>query len=101
MVGEILREGWQKSLEEHRVWEREQALTKATEPNSSAPTETGLIAERSAIRDITVPAARQVVEYPLPFSENTMREFFLDSQGRMWWASPTNNKVGYFYLASN
>jgi streptogramin lyase len=47
------------------------------------------------------PKTRRVVEYPLPFSENTMREFFLDDQGRMWWASPSNNKVGYFYLASN
>jgi hypothetical protein len=28
-----------------------------------------------------------------------MREFFLDSQGHMWFATPTNNRVGYFYLA--
>ena len=42
----------------------------------------------------------QVVEYPLPFSENPMREFFLDKDGRMWFASPSNNKVGYFYLAN-
>jgi len=27
-----------------------------------------------------------------------MREFFLDSQGRMWYASSVNNKVGYFYF---
>jgi hypothetical protein len=27
-----------------------------------------------------------------------MRELFLDSQGRMWFATPTNNRVGYFYL---
>ncbi len=45
------------------------------------------------------PKTGQVVEYPLPFSENTMREFFLDDRGRMWFASPSNNKVGYFYLA--
>ena len=41
----------------------------------------------------------KVLEYPFPQSENTMREFFLDSQGRMWFATPTNNKVGYFFLA--
>ena len=28
-----------------------------------------------------------------------MREFFLDAQGHMWFATPTNNRVGYFYLA--
>ncbi len=42
----------------------------------------------------------RVVEYPFPHSENTMREFFYDSEGRMWFATPANNKVGYFYLAS-
>jgi virginiamycin B lyase len=41
-----------------------------------------------------------VVEYPFPHSENTTREFFYDSEGRMWFATPANNKVGYFYLAS-
>jgi virginiamycin B lyase len=46
------------------------------------------------------PKTEHVVEYPMPFSENTMREFFRDSQGRVWWASPSNNKVGYFYLAN-
>ena len=44
------------------------------------------------------PKTGHVTEYPFPFSENTMREFFHDSQGRIWWASPSNNKVGYFYL---
>jgi hypothetical protein len=28
-----------------------------------------------------------------------MREFFLDSQGRMWYASSVNNKVGYWYIS--
>jgi hypothetical protein len=32
-------------------------------------------------------------------AENTMREFILDAQGRMWFGTPANNKVGYFYLA--
>jgi hypothetical protein len=38
------------------------------------------------------------VEYPFPHSDGLMREFFLDSRGRMWYATPTNNRVGYFYL---
>ena len=45
-------------------------------------------------------ATGKVIEYPFPHSENTMREFFYDSQGRMWFATPANNKVGYFYLAA-
>ena len=28
-----------------------------------------------------------------------MREFFTDDKGRMWFGSPANNKVGYFYIA--
>jgi hypothetical protein len=28
-----------------------------------------------------------------------MRDFFLDDQGRMWFGSPANDRVGYFYLA--
>ena len=30
---------------------------------------------------------------------NRMREFNNDPQGRMWFASPGNNTVGYLYLA--
>ena len=45
------------------------------------------------------PKTGRVIEYPFPQSENTMREFFSDAQGRMWFGSPANNKVGYFYLA--
>ena len=44
------------------------------------------------------PKTGKVVEYPFPHSENTIREFFRDSEGRMWYGSPSNNKVGYFYL---
>jgi streptogramin lyase len=40
-----------------------------------------------------------VTEYPFPQAENTLREFYLDAQGRMWFGTPANNKVGYFYLA--
>src|ERR1035437_8838826 len=45
------------------------------------------------------PKTGNVVEYPFPHSEPAMREFFRDSQGRMWYGSAPNNKVGYFYLA--
>jgi len=45
------------------------------------------------------PKSGHVTEYPFPQSENTMREFYLDAQGRMWFGTPANNKVGYFYLA--
>jgi hypothetical protein len=42
--------------------------------------------------------ADEVIEYPYPHSEISMRELFLVSQGRMWYASSVNNKVGYFYF---
>ena len=45
------------------------------------------------------PKTGKVTKYPVPQSENTMREFYPDAQGRMWFGTPTNNKVGYFYLA--
>ena len=45
------------------------------------------------------PKSGHVTEYPFPQAENTMREFYLDAQGRMWFGTPANNKVGYFYLA--
>lgn len=41
----------------------------------------------------------EVTEYPFPHAEIYMREFFRDAQGRMWFASNPNNKIGYFYLA--
>jgi len=40
----------------------------------------------------------KVTEYPLPRAENTMRDFFLDDKGRMWFGSPANDRVGYFQL---
>ena len=42
------------------------------------------------------PKTGKILEYPTPYSENAMREFFLDAQGRMWFGTPTNNRVGYF-----
>ena len=47
------------------------------------------------------PKTGKVIQYPFDHAENTMREFFLDDQGRMWYGTPANNKVGYFYLAGN
>jgi streptogramin lyase len=44
------------------------------------------------------PKSEKVVEYPFPHSELCMREFFLDKQGRMWYGTNPNNRVGYFYL---
>ena len=34
-----------------------------------------------------------------PHSENMSREFFFDAQGRLWFASPMNNRVGYLYVS--
>jgi streptogramin lyase len=45
------------------------------------------------------PKTGKVTEYPFPHFENCAREFFRDSQGRMWYGTSPNNKVGYFYLA--
>ena len=44
------------------------------------------------------PKTGQTVEYPFPHSENTIRELIPDNEGRMWYGTPSNNKVGYFYL---
>jgi streptogramin lyase len=38
----------------------------------------------------------QVVEFPFPYSGNGMRELIPDAQGRIWFGTPFNNKVGYF-----
>ena len=46
------------------------------------------------------PKTGKVIEYPFPHFENCAREFFRDSQGRMWYGSAPNNKVGYFYLVT-
>jgi virginiamycin B lyase len=45
------------------------------------------------------PATGQVTEYPIPHAENSMRDFFMDDKGRLWFGSPANDRVGYFYLA--
>jgi streptogramin lyase len=45
------------------------------------------------------PSTGRVIEYPYPHAENSMRDFFLDEAGRMWFGSPANDKIGYFYVA--
>jgi virginiamycin B lyase len=45
------------------------------------------------------PKTGKVTEYPFPHPELSMREFFMDAQGHMWYGTNPNNKVGYFYLA--
>jgi virginiamycin B lyase len=45
------------------------------------------------------PKTGKVIEFPFPHSEICMREFFHDAQGRIWYGTNPNNKVGYFYLA--
>lgn len=45
------------------------------------------------------PKTGHIVEYPFPYSEITMRKFWLDKQGRIWTTSPSNGVVVYFYLA--
>lgn len=42
------------------------------------------------------PNTGEVVEFPFPYQENGIREIRPDSEGRMWFTTPPNNKVGYF-----
>jgi virginiamycin B lyase len=42
------------------------------------------------------PKTGAVVEFPFPYSGNGIRELLPDSEGRMWYGTPFNNKVGYF-----
>ena len=45
------------------------------------------------------PDTLKVTEYPVPEMGNGMREINNDPKGRMWFASPGDNFVGYMYLA--
>ncbi|HVB32866.1 MAG TPA: carboxypeptidase regulatory-like domain-containing protein [Patescibacteria group bacterium] len=45
------------------------------------------------------PKTGHIVEYPFPYDDITMRRFWRDEQGRIWWTSPANGVLGYFYLA--
>ena len=42
------------------------------------------------------PRTGQVTEFPFPHSGNMIKELSLDAQGRMWYGTPSNIKVGYF-----
>ena len=44
------------------------------------------------------PKTGKVTLYPFPHTENTIREIFRDPQGNLWYGTPSNNRVGYFYL---
>jgi streptogramin lyase len=44
------------------------------------------------------PKTGDVIEYPYPRSEVSMREMFMDHTGKIWYASSVNNKVGYWYI---
>src|SRR6266853_1647105 len=47
------------------------------------------------------PATDKITQYPFLFSENGMRDFSQDADGRTWFGSQANNRVGYFYLAGS
>jgi hypothetical protein len=36
----------------------------------------------------------------MPYSDNGMRDFFLDKDGHIWYGSPPNNRIGYFYISN-
>ncbi len=42
------------------------------------------------------PSTGAILEFPFLYPENGIREFLPDSEGRMWFATGPNNKVGYF-----
>jgi hypothetical protein len=47
------------------------------------------------------PATWKITLDPLLFPENGVRDFFQNAEGRIWWGSQANNRVGYFYLAGS
>jgi virginiamycin B lyase len=47
------------------------------------------------------PATGKITLFPFVYAENGMRDFFQDAEGRIWWGSQPNNRVGYFYLAGS
>jgi cytochrome c5 len=83
---------------------KEFALPNAkTKPYALAIATDGTIWYSSEWRDVMGrldPATGQVAEYPMPYTDNGMRDFFLDKEGRIWFGTPPNNRVGYFYLAN-
>jgi len=45
------------------------------------------------------PKTGKMIEYPFPYPEITIRKFWRDADGHIWWASNGNASVGYFYVA--
>ena len=45
------------------------------------------------------PQTGKIVEYPVPYTDNGMRDFFPDRQGRCCYGTPPNNRIRYFYFA--
>jgi virginiamycin B lyase len=45
------------------------------------------------------PKTGEVVDYPTPYAENYSKEFFMDAEGRNWYGTIANNRVGYFTIA--
>jgi len=43
---------------------------------------------------------RQGDGVPMPYTDNGMRDFFLDKDGHIWFGTPPNNRVGYFYFST-
>jgi virginiamycin B lyase len=82
---------------------KEVALPNAkTKPYALGIATDGTIWYSSEWRDVMGrldPATGQVTEYPMPYTDNGMRDFFLYKEGRIWFGTPPNNRVGYFYLA--
>ena len=75
---------------------------KQTKPYALGLATDGQVWYSSYYRDVMGkldPDSGKVIEYPMPRPENTMRDFFRDDKGRMWFGSPANDRVGYFYLA--
>ena len=67
---------------------------------SSAVDHNGFVWYNSSDDDIIGrldPKTGVVVKYPFPHSDNGIRELNTDSDGRIWYTTPFNNKVGYFF----
>ena len=79
-----------------------QLPSKDTKPYALKVAGDGAVWYSSTYRDLIGrldPATGKIQEYPLPYTDNGMRDFFPDKQGRLWFGTPPNNKIGYFYIA--
>jgi hypothetical protein len=81
----------------HQIWRR-----RANRDSGAAFASIGIwsIAAEKSGDDEEFSARRMSHPGSLPsHCEISMREVFLDSRGRMWYARLVNNQVGYFYSA--